>query len=395
MVAKTITVSSATGLTNALKSATGGETIYLKPGNYGSLNLSNINPASTVQIESQSLTNKAQFSYLQLWSSSNLTFKSLDMANPISGNTSQDTYGMYINYGKNIDLVKMDFHGSLNNNSWDDARGLRVSNSKDVQITNSDFHDLKVGIVSMQNYGVSITGNNLHELREGINIVDNDHLLIDHNQISDINPTATDHSDAIQIFTGSNYNPSSDVTISNNSILQGGGGYAHGIFVQSERPGYVHSNLLIENNVYSGVATHGIYLAAVDGAIVRGNTIVSSPQANWTASINVQRTSNVTIEDNVSTGYYDGGGNTGKVMTNNITAHKGGPLDATNVNSLLVNPLKSGSINPADFAVKVGSKADLLDAGMDYAAFKAIPTYAYYDQLTHSLAGGVPLNHIV
>lgn len=395
MVATTITVSNATALTSALKSATGGETIYLKPGNYGSLKLSGINPASNVTIESQTTANKAQFSYLQLWSSSNLTFKSLDMANPIAKGVSQDTYGMYINYGRDIDLVKMDFHGSLNNNSWDDARGVRISNSSDVQVTNSEFHDLKVAVLAEHNTGVSITGNNLHELREGMNLVDNDHLLIDHNQIWDINPTATDHSDAIQIFTGANYAPSSDVTISNNSILQGGGGYAHGIFIQSERPGFNHTNLLIENNVYSGVATHGIYLAGVDGAEVRGNTVISSPQSNWVASINVQRSADVTIADNVSTGYYDGGGNTGKAMANNITAHKTGALDATHVNSLLANALKSGTTNAADFAVKTGSLADTLNAGMDHAAFKAMPSYAYYDQLTHSMAAGNPLHNIV
>lgn len=395
MVTTTITVSSATGLANALKSATGGETIYLKPGNYGKLNLSNINPASNVTVESQSTVNKAQFNYLQLWSSSNLTFKSLDMANPIVAGQSQDTYGMYVNYGRNIDLVKMDFHGTLNANSWDDARGLRVSNSTDVQVTNSEFRDLKVGVIAEHNTGLSITNNSLHELREGMDLVDNDHLLVDHNRIWDINPTVTDHADAIQIFTGASYDASHDVTISNNSILQGGGGYTHGIFIQSERAGFVHTNLLIENNVYSGVATHGIYLAGVDGAEVRGNTVISSPQAAWTASINVQRSADVTIADNVSTGYYDGGGNTNKAMSNNITAHKNGALDATHVQSLLVNALKSGTTNAADFAVKTGSLADNNDAGMDYTALKTVPSFAYYDQLTHSMAAGNPLNHIV
>lgn len=397
MVAQTITVSTTAQLNAAIKAATGGETILLNPGNYGDVKVINYKPASQVTIKSATAT-EAVLKSLTVQFADNFTFSDLEIARPIASGVSQDSTAVYIQGATHIDLVNSFIHGSLNGNSWDDAKGIRVTGSNDIQIDNNVITEFKLGISLEKSNAAAISNNTVYELREGINLFDVDHALVDHNLIHTIKPNTTlgDHADAIQVFTGTSYAASTDLTISNNAILQGAGGYAQGIYVQSERQssGIKHSNILIENNLYSGVSQHGITLNGVYGGVVTKNTVVAAPGSPYDTAININNSSFVAVVDNVATSIQSTNA-VNTFMINNVDLHVGGAPDSWEIGAVLADALDPGTIDVHDFAILSGSVAEAQVAGFSVAAFDARQDFAYYDEVVQSLHNGGFLHHIV
>lgn len=397
MVTQTITVSTGAQLTAAMKAATGGETILLNPGNYGDVKVGSLKPASQVVIKSATAT-EAVLKSLTIQYSENFTFSDIEIARPIAAGASQETNAVFIQSSNHIDLVNSFIHGSLNNNSWDDAKGIRITGSRDIQLDNNIVTEFKLGISLEKSDALAVSNNQVYELREGLNLFDVDHALIDHNLIHTIKPNTAlgDHADAIQVFTGTSYAASTDLTISNNAILQGAGGYAQGIYVQSERmaSGIKHSNIQIENNLYSGVSAHGITLNGVYGAVVTKNTVVAAPGSPYDTAININNSSYVAVVDNVATSFQTTNA-VNTFMINNVDLHVGGAPDGWEIAAVLANPLAPGTIDVHDFAILAGSVAEAQVAGFSVDAFDARQDFAYYDGVAQALFQGGFLHHIV
>lgn len=397
MAIQTITVSTAAQLAAALKASTGGETILLDPGNYGDVKLNSFKPASQVVVKSATSTD-AVLQSLSVQFSQNFTFSDLEIARPIAAGASQESNAVYVQGSTHIDLVNSFIHGSLNNNSWDDAKGIRITDSRDIQLDNNVITEFKLGLSLEKSDALAISNNTVYELREGINLFDVDHALVDHNLIHTIKPNTAlgDHADAIQVFTGSTYAASTDLTISNNAILQGAGGYAQGIYIQSERQasGIKHSNIQIENNLYSGVSQHGITLNGVNGAVVTKNTVVAAPGSPYDTAININNSSYVAVMDNVATSIQTTKA-VNTFLVNNVDLHIGGSPDGWEIGAVLANALNAGTTDIHDFAVLAGSVAEAQGAGFSVSAFDTRQDFAYYDGVAQSLYSGGFLHHIV
>lgn len=414
MTTATFSVSNATQLAAALKLATGGETINLAAGNYGSLTLGSFNPTAMVTIQSFGGSGlgalgggRASFTGITATSSQNLTFSGMEVTKIKAPGESDAPSMVNIYDSRNINLLNLDVHGSLNHNPIDDQVGMRIVSGHDIQVANSTFHDLYVGIGFQNVTALGVTNNTIYEVREGMDFAAIHHGLIDHNLIHSIIPNyvsdpsivssidpalnAADHPDSIQFWT-INAGPSDDVTLSNNTLLMGHGQDAHGIFMGASN-GDKFTNILIQNNLISTNNFHGISLYDTIGAVIDHNTVLTTTGAQFDPSINVVASTNVAVTNNVSTyyGYKDNGNVT---WTSNLTVHAGGANDSTKMESNFANPLKAGTFAVGDFAKIAGSLVATSGAGFDMAAYNTKVPYASYDALIHSLDAGAFLHHI-
>ena len=389
----TITVNSTAELVSAALSSAGGETILLASGAYGNATINGAVPTSKVTItEAPGAT--ATFNQLTVKFSDNLSFDGLEVGH--TSYTDTNEYAVFLWGADNIELRNMFIHGSLDGNSWNDARGVRLLTSSGILIDSSTLTEFNNGLLLEKTSGFVFANNDMSIMREGMQIAEGSHILIDHNTISSITPNLAsgDHSDAIQVMTGTTYQPSSDITISNNALLKGTGDYMQGVFINSESLPAKHSNILIENNVYSGISGHGISVLGVAGAIVRGNTVLTSPGASWDARINVDWSDNVQVYNNIFSNSLVTN-STGVTWTNNIDSHFGGILDATSVENLFVDAMNPGTTDLNDFAIRTGSLADTMGVGADVATIAVAGDYTYYTSLLASFSQGGLLHNIV
>lgn len=288
-------------LNSALAKAVGGDTITLAAGNYGAGDISSKNFTSAVTIKSASSLNKAHFDSLQVNASSNLRFEGLDVGHALKNNEPEYSMMMRVADSSNVKLVGMAVHGSLDNNPANDGIGLYVVNSSNVQLMGSSFRDLFRGATFEKNTNVTVSANNFQMLRsDGVDVGAINGITIDKNYFSNFHPVGSDHPDAIQFWQVNQTTGSSNITITNNTVLPGAGVGTQGIFI-SDPNAVGYSNLLIQNNLlYGNDQYHGISVDGGHGVQILGNTVLSSSADSKTYWIQLYGGTNFTVKDNVT-----------------------------------------------------------------------------------------------
>jgi hypothetical protein len=313
----TFNVSNNSQLQSALTSARGGDTIVLAAGNYGQGYITNRDYGSTVTIKSATL-HKAHFDYLQVNGSSNLRFEGLDVGHTLTGTENQNTHYARVTNSDYIKMVGIAFHGSLDNNPANDGIGLNVTGSNHFQLMGSSFRELYRGAFLQQDSDVTVASNSFQMIRtDGLDFGAVNGAVVDKNTFTNFHPAAGDHADAIQFWLTSQPYGSSNITLTNNVIMQGSGTGLQGIFM-SDPMSYGYKNVLIQNNlVYGNDQYHGIYLNGVHGAQVIGNTMLSASNDSKRMWIELYNGSNFTLKDNLADSIEVKAGATGVTMSHN------------------------------------------------------------------------------
>ncbi|TRW15234.1 right-handed parallel beta-helix repeat-containing protein [Glacieibacterium frigidum] len=298
----TIAVANAAQLATAVAGAKGGETILLAGGSYGDLTIKNKAFADALTIKSADGANDAVFTSIRVHAASGVVFDDIDVRRTLLAGEGDWTQSVYVSDSSRIDFVRTDFAGSLDGNTWNDGHGLRVDQSKDVRVVDSTFEQLKVAASFSNSSGIAVVGNSVTDVREGFDFAAVQKVTIAQNRLTGFDPNyaAGDHSDAIQFWNAGVNKGSSQVVIRDNVILQGANGGTQGIFIGSEVATARHSDFVIENNLYNGDARHGISIYAVDGAVIRGNTVTSAPNGYLEAGININGSAGVLVENNIT-----------------------------------------------------------------------------------------------
>ena len=364
-MAKTIKVSNAVQLAAAIKAARGGETILLAAGDYGMIKVGSRDMTSTVTIKSADPDHSAVVSGLNIRLSSNLRFEDIDVHMPLAKGQPDYTLAASISLSNHIDFVGVDFSGSLDGNSWNDGNAIRFSSSTNVSIIDSTFTEFNNAAAFANVTGVVVAGNTVTNVREGFGFTGVHDVTIVQNQFSGFTPMKGDHSDSIQFFTDYTNSTSSHVVIADNVMLSGSNGGTQGIFISSSG-GLRFSDFVVENNLYYGDARHGISLYSMDGATVRGNTLVSSG-GGLEAGINLTSTSKVLVEGNITPLLLQSGTNTGLVLRDNVDVYDTSQKKGFTMASLFETPA-SDHVDMTSYAVKAGSSAALLHAGFKLIA---------------------------
>ncbi|WP_425080206.1 right-handed parallel beta-helix repeat-containing protein [Ruegeria denitrificans] len=332
----TIIVTSAAELNQALSQASGGETILLTAGDYGSLNLHNTNFASNVTIQSADPNAKASFSDVHLKQSSNITFDSIKFDYSFSGGDHhfQSKFGVYDS--QNITFNNSIFDGDVASGTGTSAdgtgygTGLNIAGSTNININNTEFSQWWKAVIAVNSDGINVTGNDIHTIRSDGLVFDNvDNILVENNHLHDFGGAAGsgDHRDMIQIQRA--YGSGSDnITIRNNLFDMANGDFTQTIWAGGDGkniddPSVIHHNVLIEGNTIYNGHFHGISLYGVDGLTITKNSVLHVDEKTLTGGIEIPAinvsagSKNVTIDQNITSQIVGYNGQADWNVTNN------------------------------------------------------------------------------
>jgi len=325
-------VSNAAELESALAAATGGETILLAAGNYGTLQLINgrtkfdvtHSAEAPVTIRSADADNPAVFTGLDLRSTSGFSFENLTFDYTYKPTDKIWTDSFSVSKSSDITIRGCTFDGdvAVNRNAIDDGLGFGIGFSA-IGCTNLVFEDNTIytfhrGARFDNCDNTVVRGNDVHSMRmDGMTFAQMQGVLIEDNHLHDFKRSlsSADHADMIQFWTNGTTRPSTDIVIRHNTLDIGAGDYTQSIFMRNDLVDrglagieMFYRNVLIEENTIYNDHTHGITVGEATGLIIRNNSVLHANGVTEgpTGSVSVPKISvkplstGVVIENNIS-----------------------------------------------------------------------------------------------
>ena len=172
--------------------------------------------------------------------------------------------------------------GSLIKGLWNE-KGMEIRSSAHVSVENVEFTALARGLAITESADVAVSKSEFHEIRsDGVDIVGSRNVVMDENYFHDFHPWRGvrsgqgDHPDFIQLIPWGDGVGIDNLTISDNVMLQGDGGWAQTIFGWAANRGDVFSNIEISGNFIQNSHIHGIALGDVVNASIHDNILIPS-----------------------------------------------------------------------------------------------------------------------
>lgn len=344
----TITVSTREELVNVLKTATGGETILLNPGNYGDLSLIdkpnfNLDFTAPVTIAAADPNNPPIVTRLDLRGATDLHFENI-----LFDYTYQDGQPIWfkpfaVSGSENISFTGCTFDGDVArgltaaDNGYPTGFGLNVSGTNGITVDSCEIRGFYRGTVVANSNDVTITENDVHSIRmDGMNFSAVQGVLIEGNHIHDFirSMNSADHADMIQFWTNGTTRPSTDIIIRDNVLDIGDGHYTQSIFMRNDLVDrglagaeMFYRNVTIEGNVIVNGHLHGIAVGETAGLTISNNLVLHDDGARpdgADASVEIPRISvaptstGVTISGNATSAIAGHSGQTGWTVSGNI-----------------------------------------------------------------------------
>ena len=294
----TTIVKDSTSLVSALKVAHAGDVIQLASGSYSPIALTGLKFDGAVTVMSQNPNALAMLNGLTVKDCQGLTFKNLDMA----VDAAKADYPYMVIGSNKIAFDGLNVHGSLDGNAQNDAAAMLIRNSKDVSVTNSEFQQLRHGIGHMDSDGVTISNNSFHDLQtDGVRGGGSSHVTVSNNYFTNFHMADGDHPDAIQFWTTNTTKSASDITVSGNVVVRGGGDSIQGVFFRDQVGTLPFQSVTITNNIVVGGMYNGISVNGAKDLVISGNTVSGlGDQRSWILTTNADR---VTLTGNTATDY--------------------------------------------------------------------------------------------
>lgn len=388
MVDATIYVSSQAELYEALKNATGGETILLAPGEYGILNMSEWNGfdrslTNPIEIKSLDKNNPASFSEVHLRGVSDYKFSDLVFDYNFSALDPSYFRPFTFDYCSNIQILDSQFEGDVASgiseaaDGYGYAYGLSVRGSENVVVIGNEFTTWLRAAIFSDTENLIVSENEIHSIRsDGLDLVQVANVVIEGNYIHDFatSPTSGDHVDYIQFWTSGTNQPSTNILIRENVLDMGDGGWSQSIFLRNEQVDrglagieMYYQDVVIEQNLILGGHSHGITVGETSGLLIQGNTVLAAPNPDSTVNIptiNVAQDSiGVSILGNAVArinGYVE---QTDWILAENAFIQNTDPNAPGYYSDVFVESSMFGQNGVADYVVAPGSMLENLQAG--------------------------------
>jgi hypothetical protein len=328
----TVVVTNNAELTTAIQNATGGETIQLAPGNYGTIfiqsgqfnkvsvggtSFSGGAPTLTTKviITSRDANNPAVVKSIDVRQSGNWHFNNLDIrpgyqkptfkAVNLAGNDLA-LENSTIDYGDNTGWTATDWLSKAGGGIYVDGDNILVKNNY--------LHTVDNGIMVLHHADYAqIISNTIDGLSGDASRSLGHYGLFEKNLFKNFHKVDANHDDCMQAYSESQVNSSpsaetfiNNVTIRDNICIDTTGSHSDPLY--SNPQGYVQfqgamNNWVIENNVYVSSAYHGINTSGGTGTVIKNNTILDSdPVVNKSDTVWVRFAGqqNGIMRDNVS-----------------------------------------------------------------------------------------------
>jgi Ca2+-binding RTX toxin-like protein len=368
-------VSTTAGLEAALKVAKGGDTIDVAAGAYNAVGLSNFSYSSAVTIQSQSASNPAVFNELTGNNDNNLTFSNIKFTSAGS------TYGARFGNSSNLNFVNDDFQGTKTSNAQSWGNGLFSEIGSSVNVTGSTFNQLTNGLSVSFGSGFNVQNNSFTNIGQwGISQAQVTNDVIDNNSFSSFFPATGVHSDAVIIWTTGTTQPSSNITIDNNTIAQGSGQTnLQGIFLADELGDMTYKNVQIANNTISNIGLTAIGVTDGNDVQINSNKISAVGSAS---NILVETAQNLAISNNAASNY--------EFLNINSITNSGNIMNGVSIaqNIILTSNSNLGNNDPLATNITLASTAKVVDAN-------SLNDTIYANNLGDTLVGGAGTDTLI
>lgn len=301
--AEIITVGSDAALATALKNATGGETIALEPGTYGTILIvggqySQILVGTTKFTGSPTLTSPVTITSanpakpavvlsIDVRLSDNWHFDNLDIrpGNQSKSFTAVSLSGANVTF-ENSTISFGDYRQWLTATDWAVAGGAMIISGPNATIRNNYVSGVYHGILFLKGAEGSIFARNtIDGIGGDASRILADNMLVEKNLFKNFYVNDGNHDDCMQSYGTTNNIPDpeawiNNVTIRDNICLQTTtDNYSDPML--SYPQGYVSfdggaKDWVVENNVYVSTAYHGIFYSGATNITFRNNTIIDS-----------------------------------------------------------------------------------------------------------------------
>ena len=353
----TISVTNAAQLQAALAGAQGGETILLAAGNYGGLALTGYHFGQTVRIVTDPAA-PAVLTALDLDHVSGLELDGITFDFVFTPGMAKHTEKFQIDQSSRITIRNAlfdgdDAHGTGTlDDGYGTGTGLAISYSRDIALIDSEITGFMKGLKIRTSSNLVIQGNDMHAMRSDTIIMSEVHnVLIEDNHLHDrrMAPGSADHADFIQTQSKNAGQPITDVTIRGNLLDIGDGSAMQSLFLSNQAvsdgagAGMYYRNFVVEDNVILNAQVNGIVVGAIDGLVLRNNTVLQAlpDDGSGTAAPVIKvdpGSANVTITGNVSAGLNGYSGQAGWQVSNNFTVQNDDPSAPNHYSVHFVNP---------------------------------------------------------
>ncbi|MFT4149721.1 MAG: right-handed parallel beta-helix repeat-containing protein [Paracoccaceae bacterium] len=409
-MAKTITVSNLTELYSALKASTGGETILLEGGDYGSFSLNAKSgfdlDLNHVTITSADPSDPAVFSGLGLNGVSNLTIDNVVFDYTFKAGDASYLTPFSVAKGTNVTISNSVFDGDVASgvseaaDGYGYAYGLSVRDSTGVSIEGNEFHTWLRGAIFQNSTDLTVTGNEVHDIRsDGMNFADVQGVVIEDNYFHDFRASyaSGDHRDMIQFWTTGTTEPSTDITIRSNTFDIGEGSYTQSIFMRNEevdsgRAGTAmyYQNVVIEDNTIYNGHLHGITVGETKGLTIANNSVIAvqdqdnpdaSSSAVWVPTIRVAaKSTDVEITGNAVASINGYSGQSGWSVKDNAYIQNTDPYGDGYYGNVFVSSSLDASNGVHSYVALPGGILGTTGAGSsETAAFETLSSEALYN----------------
>lgn len=373
-----ITVSDSAELGAALETAQDGTTIRLLEGSYGDLDLSAYHRDVRLLADpgTQAVFDKMKLQNVSGLTLDGLTFK-LTFAQGMEGTVTRFS----VDDSANLTIRNSLFEGDLafGTDSLADGngagRGLRIRTSEDITLDGNEFKGFWKGLQISNSNDIGVIGNELHQMRsDAMTLSQVQNMLIEGNYLHDrqLAEGSEDHADLIQMMSKNAETPSSNVIIRGNLFDIGDGDKSQSLFLSNRAVAngageeMFYSDFLIEDNVILNGQVNALYLGAIDGLVVRNNTVLhATPAGGGTSSVPVirvaQESHNVVIEQNVTGGLRGYKGQEDWQVSGNVIVQNTDPTAADHYTDHFIAP--TGQLGGHVEKLQLRPDSSILDQG--------------------------------
>ena len=338
----TITVSTASELSAALRSAQAGDEILLESGDYGNFDFNGHNYSDYVTIRSADGNQGATFDGVTFTNSSHIRIDGVHVDSPSNGSSSSAIVRFEAS-SNNIQFMNSEVNAPIDDEYWGHY-AFHVKGADNIRIEGNDVHNVKDGVWAVSASNVEIVGNEFDMLgRDTIKFASINGLLIEDN----VGPRSVFAQPGAHIDFIQGQGSSSNITIRGNLLLPENGYSSQGIFLGDA----VYNNVLIEQNILYNTLVRAISVNDGTNIVAQNNTVLTVPgQGHKQASIILP--SGSTSRDNI-VGSYQGGPN-----GSNFYAEWDDPSSAYYYDKLFVNASTGQGVTLEDLRPVEGGPAD-------------------------------------
>jgi len=341
-VAATFTVTNATELQAAIATAPSGSTIHLAEGHYGTLALSGVAPGLTLTADRDA---PAVLGGLDLRGVSGLALDGIVFDYAFTAGDAIHIQPFGIRNSDNIVIRNALFDGDdavgtgTTADGYGYGTGLNIQDSQNVAVLDSEITGFMKGIKIRNGDDIVLEGNDFHSMRsDAISLSTFRNLVIEDNHFHDRRgvPDSADHPDFIQLMSKNADVPASGLILRGNLFDIGDGDKSQSIFLNNRAVSggageeMFYRDFLIENNVVINAQSNGLVVGAVDGLILRNNTLLHADPLGGGDSAPPEiklaaNSKNVVLENNITSGIRGHDGQADWQVSGNVTVQKISP----------------------------------------------------------------------